>query len=63
MIRTPVCDVLGIEHPVALGGMPTRYNTPTLAAAVSEAGGIGIIGITYLDGVEIGALATAVPRP
>ncbi len=60
MIRTPVCDVLGIEHPVALGGMPTRYNTPTLAAAVSEAGGIGIIGITYLDGVEIGALASAV---
>lgn len=60
MIQTRVCEVLGIDHPVALGGMPTVYNTPALAAAVSNAGGIGIIGSTYLDPDEIAAVAAAV---
>ena len=60
MIRTSVCELLGIEHPVALGGMPTLYNTPVLAAAVSEAGGIRIIGCTYLGAGEIAELAAAV---
>ena len=53
MIHTRLCDLLGIDHPVALGGMPTVYNTPALAAAVSGAGGIGIIGCTYLDPDDI----------
>ena len=60
LIQTRVCEVLGIDHPVALGGMPTVYNTPALAAAVSNAGGVGIIGCTYLDPDEIAAVATAV---
>ena len=53
MIHTRLCDLLGIDHPVALGGMPPVYNTPALAAAVSGAGGIGIIGCTYLDPDDI----------
>ena len=42
-IRTDICDLLGIEHPVlqgALGGL----GGPELAAAVSNAGGLGMIG-------------------
>jgi NAD(P)H-dependent flavin oxidoreductase YrpB (nitropropane dioxygenase family) len=67
MIRTRLCGMLGIEHPVVLGGMPTVYNTPALAAAVSAAGGLGIIGCTYLPPDDIAELAAAVreltPRP
>ncbi|MGE5485788.1 MAG: enoyl-[acyl-carrier-protein] reductase FabK [Ignavibacteriales bacterium] len=43
MIRTPVCDLLGLEYPVFQGGM-AYLGTGELAGAVSEAGGLGIIG-------------------
>lgn len=43
MIRTPLCDVLGIEVPILQGGMAWAA-TPELAAAVSNAGGLGIVG-------------------
>ena len=42
MIRTPVCDLLGIEYPVFQGGMAWIADG-VLAAAVSEGGGLGII--------------------
>ena len=42
MIRTRICDLLGIQHPVVLGGMGTATN-PELVAAVSNAGGLGIL--------------------
>lgn len=57
-MRTLMCEVLGIDHPVALGGMPTIYNTAELTAAVSNAGGIGIIGCTYLTPDEIAGAAS-----
>jgi enoyl-[acyl-carrier protein] reductase II len=41
--RTKLCDVLGIEVPILQGGM-AWVATGELAAAVSEAGGLGIIG-------------------
>lgn len=41
--RTKLCDILGIEVPVLQGGM-AWVATGELAAAVSEAGGLGIIG-------------------
>lgn len=41
--RTPLCDLLGIDYPVIQGGM-AWLATAELAAAVSEAGGLGIIG-------------------
>ena len=62
MIRTRVCELLGIDHPVALGGMPTAYNTAALAAAVSEAGGVGIIGCTHLEPEKIAEIAADVRR-
>ena len=43
MIYTPLCDLLGIEHPIVQGGMAWAA-TAELAAAVSNAGGLGVIG-------------------
>ncbi|MBC7263558.1 MAG: enoyl-[acyl-carrier-protein] reductase FabK [Chloroflexi bacterium] len=43
MIKTVLCDLLGIEHPIIQGGM-AWVSTPELVSAVSEAGGLGIIG-------------------
>ncbi|MBM7854398.1 enoyl-[acyl-carrier protein] reductase II [Desulfohalotomaculum tongense] len=43
MIRTKLCDLLGIEYPILQGGM-AWVSTAELVAAVSEAGGLGIIG-------------------
>lgn len=41
-IRTPVCELLGIDHPVILGGM-MGVSDSSLCAAVSEAGGLGTL--------------------
>jgi enoyl-[acyl-carrier protein] reductase II len=43
MIHTTLCDQLGIRHPIIQGGM-AWIATAQLAAAVSEAGGLGVIG-------------------
>lgn len=42
MIQTPICDLLGIQYPVLQGGMAWIADAE-LAAAVSNAGGLGII--------------------
>ena len=52
MIRTPVCDLLQIEHPIALGGMGSVYG-PALTAAVSNAGGLGAMGCHYMSAEQI----------
>ena len=41
MLKTPLCDLLGIEKPVFQGGMAWIADA-SLASAVSEAGGLGI---------------------
>ncbi|MBI2859209.1 MAG: enoyl-[acyl-carrier-protein] reductase FabK [Chloroflexi bacterium] len=43
MLRTQVCDILGIEYPIIQGGM-AWLGTYELVSAVSEAGGLGTIG-------------------
>ncbi|MEW6274470.1 MAG: enoyl-[acyl-carrier-protein] reductase FabK [Bacillota bacterium] len=43
IIKTELCSLLGIEYPVLQGGM-AWVSEANLAAAVSEAGGLGIIG-------------------
>jgi enoyl-[acyl-carrier protein] reductase II len=43
VIKTPLCELLGIEHPIIQGGM-AWVATAELSAAVSEAGGLGILG-------------------
>jgi NAD(P)H-dependent flavin oxidoreductase YrpB (nitropropane dioxygenase family) len=52
MLTTRVCDVLGIEHPVILGGMGSATNVD-LVVAVSEAGGLGVLGATGLSPDQI----------
>ena len=42
-LETPVCRLLGIEVPILQAGMST-YTSAELVAAVSNAGGLGIIG-------------------
>ena len=46
MLRTPVCDVLGIEAPVVQAAI-WPATSPELVAAVSEAGGLGSIGSVF----------------
>ena len=41
-LRTPLCDLLGIEHPIVQSGMGGVAG-PDLVAEVSKAGGLGII--------------------
>ncbi|MEW6296532.1 MAG: nitronate monooxygenase family protein [Thermodesulfobacteriota bacterium] len=47
LLRTPLCDMLGIKYPILLAGMGGA-STPELAAAVSNAGGLGILGAAAL---------------
>ncbi|MBR5404527.1 MAG: nitronate monooxygenase [Bacteroidales bacterium] len=42
MLKSVICDILGIRYPVFQGGMAWIADA-TLAAAVSEAGGLGLI--------------------
>ena len=42
-LRTKVTDLLKISHPIMLAGMNVAAG-PKLAAAVTNAGGIGVIG-------------------
>ena len=49
MITTPLCRLLGIEDPILNASMAGTA-TGELVAAVSEAGGFGMIGGTNPDG-------------
>ncbi|KAF2454838.1 2-nitropropane dioxygenase [Lineolata rhizophorae] len=42
-LSTPLCKILGIKYPILLAGMARTSGGP-LAAAVSNAGGLGVIG-------------------
>ena len=42
MIKSKICDLLGIKYPIIQGGMAWVADA-SLAAAVSNAGGLGII--------------------
>lgn len=43
-IRTPICDMLGIQYPILLAGMG-GVSYAEVCAAVSEAGGFGTLGM------------------
>jgi len=48
VLRTKLCDMLDIEYPIILAGMGGASG-PTLAAAVSNAGGLGVLGAAALN--------------
>jgi NAD(P)H-dependent flavin oxidoreductase YrpB (nitropropane dioxygenase family) len=66
-LRTRVTELLGVEHPVILGGMGSGATVPGLVAAVSDAGGLGILGCTGYGPERIAAAAadirSATERP
>ena len=43
VLRTPLCELLGIEHPIIAAPMGPDLTGPELVAAVSNAGGLGIL--------------------
>jgi enoyl-[acyl-carrier protein] reductase II len=47
-LHTPICDQLGIQYPIFLAGMG-GVSLSELTAAVSNAGGLGIMGAATLD--------------
>jgi NAD(P)H-dependent flavin oxidoreductase YrpB (nitropropane dioxygenase family) len=51
-LQTAVCDLLAIQLPILQAGMST-YTTPELVAAVSNAGGLGIIGGLFREPDEV----------
>jgi nitronate monooxygenase len=55
MATNPLLQRLGIEHPILLSPMAGAGGTPELAAAVSDAGGLGAWGGAYAKPEEIAA--------
>jgi NAD(P)H-dependent flavin oxidoreductase YrpB (nitropropane dioxygenase family) len=66
VIRTRICELLNIEHPIGLGGMGSATNA-ALVSAVSNAGALGALGCHRLTPEEIservGAVRQATPKP
>jgi NAD(P)H-dependent flavin oxidoreductase YrpB (nitropropane dioxygenase family) len=66
MLATRFTALVGVEHPVVLGGMGTG-TSPALVAAVSAAGGLGILGATHLSpqrlANDVEAIRAATDRP
>ena len=52
MIKTELCDLLGIKYPVFQGGMAWIADGK-LAAAVSEGGGLGIVAAGNADAEQV----------
>ena len=48
MLHTPICDYFGIKYPILLAGMG-GVAMHKLVAAVSNAGGLGVIGAASLS--------------
>ncbi len=52
MSANPICEMLGIKYPVFQGGMAWIADA-NLAAAVSNAGGLGIIAAMNSNGEQL----------
>ena len=52
MIKSPVCEALGMEYPIIQGGMAWIADAE-LAAAVSNAGGLGLIAAMNSNGEQL----------
>ena len=66
MLHTPLCDLVGIDVPVVQAGM-SIFTSARLAAAVSNAGGLGSLGVWQRSAeqlrVEVDELRNATDRP
>jgi nitronate monooxygenase len=61
-VKTPLCELLGIEHPIVQAPIA---QVPRLAAAVSNAGALGTVGLTWADdaGAVVRETAALTQRP
>ena len=59
MIHTRICDLLGIKHPIVLGGMGSATSA-ALVSAVSNAGGFGTLGTSGMSGAQITSAVKAI---
>lgn len=48
-LDTPLCNLLGIKYPIVQAGMAGGITTPDLVSAVSNAGGLGVLGAARLQ--------------
>lgn len=60
-LRTPLCDLLGIDVPIIQAPIGSA-TTPALAAAVSNAGGLGMLAISWTDPEDIRGLLVETKR-
>jgi enoyl-[acyl-carrier protein] reductase II len=61
MFRTEVCDILRIEYPIILGGM-LWVGKSDLVAAVSDAGGLGLLGAGGMSRQEVASECDEIRR-
>lgn len=61
VLRTRLCDLLDIEYPIILAGMAECAHVE-LTAAVSEAGGLGVIGAMNMTPDELDAVIRKVKK-
>ena len=63
-MRTPVCEMLGIRQPIVQAPVGSAA-VPRLAAAVSEAGALGMVALTWTADVAgvVGQTAALTVRP
>lgn len=52
-LATPFTTLVGVRYPIVLGGMGPPATSPELVAAVSNAGGLGILGCSGLSAEQI----------
>lgn len=67
MLKTSLCDQLGIQHPILSAGLGGGMAGAELAAAVSEAGGLGVLGMLGVPAPfvreHISAVRARTPKP
>ena len=51
-LHTPLCDLLGIEYPILSAGIGSAAG-PDLVSAVSNAGGLGVLGVSGMEPEQI----------
>jgi NAD(P)H-dependent flavin oxidoreductase YrpB (nitropropane dioxygenase family) len=60
VLQTAFTRLVGIEHPVVLAGMGSGIADGELAGRVSEAGGLGVVGASWLPAEAIDAAAARI---
>jgi nitronate monooxygenase len=48
LLHSPLCDLLGLEYPIVQAPIG-RVSGPALAAAVANAGGLGMLGLSFAE--------------